>query len=56
MSTLPRDHFRRIGEKGGRAGKYSLAKRESARNAARARWSRYRRMAALEHGKKHEQH
>ena len=40
--SLPREHYRRIGEKGGRAGKYSLAKAESARNAARIRWLRFR--------------
>jgi hypothetical protein len=34
--------YRRIGERGGRAGKWSYAKRESARNAANIRWQRYR--------------
>lgn len=40
--SLPRQFFRRIGEKGGRNGKFSPAKRESARNAANIRWARAR--------------
>lgn len=36
------NHMRRIGEKGGRAGRGSYAKAQSARNAARIRWIRYR--------------
>lgn len=40
--SLPRQFFRQIGEKGGRAGKFSIAKRESARNAANVRWARHR--------------
>lgn len=48
MNNLPPQFFRRIGEKGGRAGKYSIAKRESARNAAKIRWARYRRMRCFE--------
>jgi hypothetical protein len=36
-----RNFYRRIGERGGRAGKWSPAKRESARNAALTRWRRY---------------
>jgi len=39
---LPRTFFQQIGSKGGRNGKYSLAKRESARNAARRRWAKHR--------------
>lgn len=41
---LPRSFFRQIGEKGGRAGKWSAAKRESARHAANVRWMRHREM------------
>jgi hypothetical protein len=37
---LPRSFYQRIGSKGGRNGKWSIAKRESARNAARIRWGR----------------
>lgn len=37
-----RSFYRRIGERGGRAGKWSPAKRESARHAANVRWGRYR--------------
>jgi hypothetical protein len=44
MNQLPRHFFRQIGEKGGRAGKFSYAKRESARYAAKVRWARYRSM------------
>jgi hypothetical protein len=40
-----RNFYRRIGERGGRAGKWSPAKRESARNAANIRWSRERAVA-----------
>lgn len=39
---LPRSFFQQIGSKGGRNGKYSLAKRESARNAAQRRWAKHR--------------
>jgi hypothetical protein len=45
MSKLPREFYRRIGEKGGRNGKWSIAKRESARNAAKIRWGRIPRAA-----------
>ena len=44
---LSREHYRRIGEKGGRAGKWSPAKRESARRAAQIRWLSQRRMAGF---------
>jgi hypothetical protein len=37
-----RQFFARIGEKGGRNGKFSARKRESARHAANVRWMRYR--------------
>lgn len=49
MSKLSRQFYSRIGEKGGRAGKWSPAKRESARNAARIRWQRQRWMQIDKH-------
>lgn len=39
---LPRSFFQQIGSKGGRNGKYSLAKRESARHAAQRRWAKHK--------------
>jgi hypothetical protein len=42
MNTNSRSFFREIGAKGGRAGKWSWKKRESARYAAQVRWMRYR--------------
>lgn len=42
MSKPSREFFRRIGEKGGRAGRWSPAKRESARRAAQIRWMKHR--------------
>jgi general stress protein YciG len=45
MSKLSREFFREIGRKGGRGGKWSPAKRNSAQRAAKIRWARQRRTA-----------
>jgi hypothetical protein len=42
MNTKSKSFFREIGAKGGRNGKWSWKKRESARYAANVRWARYR--------------